>query len=251
MKLMVKIALSFVGVVLVFGAIMIILNFQSVQREKDNTTAMYEERGLSIAKALDASITSEQYLNNYAQTIINKTTYNNIGIYEFNIYAKAPEGKSDSVYWLLASSITENKQQPAVPDAITAIEENDYNIAHTTELGVKMITITYPLHDVLSNAVGAASIKFDMTKIDKMMVPSTTYIYTIVMLVVALGIGVYLAWSITKPIKQITDVANKISTGDMNVSMPEIKSKDEIGDLAKSFGRMVASIKFMMTDKEE
>ncbi|MHB8104174.1 MAG: HAMP domain-containing protein [Dehalococcoidales bacterium] len=250
MKLMVKIALSFVGVVLVFGAIMILLNYQSVQREKDNTTKMYEERGLSIAKALDASITSEQQLNSYAQTIINKTTYNHIGIYQFDIFTKAPEGKSDSVYWKVASSITETKQEPADPEDIAVIENNEYSVTYITEFGVKIINIIYPLHDVMGNAIGAAGIKFDMTPIDKMMVPSTTYIYTIVMLVVALLIALYLAYSITKPIKQLTDVANKVSTGEMDVKMPDIKSKDEIGDLAKSFGRMVASIKFMMTDKE-
>src|SRR4030042_756282 len=105
MKLMVKIALSFVGVVLVFGAIVVFLNYQSVEREKDNTVKMYEERGLSIAKALDASVTSETQLNTYAQTIINKSTSNDIGIYEFSIHAKAPEGKPDSGYWRAASGV--------------------------------------------------------------------------------------------------------------------------------------------------
>ena len=45
-------------------------------------------------------------------------------------------------------------------------------------------------------------------------------------------------------------MADKISKGDMDVTV-DIKRKDEIGDLAGSFGRMVASLKYMMMEQEE
>lgn len=48
--------------------------------------------------------------------------------------------------------------------------------------------------------------------------------------------------SITKPIKKITDAADKLSIGDVNASVA-IKSKDEIGDLAVAFGKMIENIR--------
>jgi len=62
MKIMPKIMLCFITVVLIFGFVMVYLDFQSIEREKSNTIKLYEERGLSIAKALDASIQDESQL---------------------------------------------------------------------------------------------------------------------------------------------------------------------------------------------
>ena len=51
--------------------------------------------------------------------------------------------------------------------------------------------------------------------------------------------------TIIKDIHKLNDVAREISMGNMDVSL-DVKRKDEIGDLADSFGRMVASLKIMM-----
>jgi HAMP domain-containing protein len=243
--------LSFVGVVVIFGVVMILVNYQSVEREKENTTKMYEERGLAIAAALDSSVTGDQQLRVYAQTMVNKVTYvNNIGITAFTIHGKALEGSSDTGYWIIGSSASELIHTPSTLDDLNALQQNAPNITYTTENDKKFVNISYPLHDVSGNAIGTASIKLDMSLVDKIVIPSTTYVYIILMVVVALLAATFLAYSITKPIKQLTEVANQVSTGSLDTKMPEIKSKDEIGDLSKSLGRMVASIKFMMTDKE-
>ncbi len=77
----------------------------------------------------------------------------------------------------------------------------------------------------------------------------TLVIIIIVVIIVVPGLAYYLSRGITKPIVQLNDAAEKISTGDMDVNV-DVKSDDEIGDLAQSFGRMVASMKFMMEDDE-
>lgn len=51
--------------------------------------------------------------------------------------------------------------------------------------------------------------------------------------------------TIIRDVRQLNDVANRISTGDMDVHIG-VERKDEIGELADSFGRMVASLKIMM-----
>jgi len=73
----------------------------------------------------------------------------------------------------------------------------------------------------------------------------------VIVLIVAIVMALLLTKFIVGPIRKLTIVANEVSQGKTDLTVPNIKSKDEIGDLAKSFGRMVASIKFMMTDKEE
>jgi HAMP domain-containing protein len=80
---------------------------------------------------------------------------------------------------------------------------------------------------------------------------TTQFIITfVVVLVFAIALALLLTKMIVGPIRKLTEVANQVSQGNTDLTVPKIKSKDEISDLAKSFGRMVASIKFMMTDKE-
>ena len=68
-----------------------------------------------------------------------------------------------------------------------------------------------------------------------------------------MGIGILIAgiiiglFSVTiiRDIKKLNRVAEKISMGDTNVQI-DVHRKDEIGELADSFSRMVASLKIMM-----
>ncbi len=73
----------------------------------------------------------------------------------------------------------------------------------------------------------------------------------VLVLVFAIAVAVVVTRTIVVPVKKLTEVANQVSRGNTDMAVPSIKTKDEIGDLAKSFGRMVASVKFMMSDKEE
>ena len=80
---------------------------------------------------------------------------------------------------------------------------------------------------------------------------STQFIIAfVIVLIVAISTALVLTRMIVRPISNLTKLANDVSQGKTDLTVPKIQSKDEIGDLAKSFGRVVASIKFMMTDKE-
>lgn len=78
---------------------------------------------------------------------------------------------------------------------------------------------------------------------NKMIISSLGFF--ILIIVFATMLSFYLAKSVTEPIRRLTDAANKISMGDFKVKI-KIKSKDEIGELAKSFKRMVNSLKILM-----
>ena len=66
----------------------------------------------------------------------------------------------------------------------------------------------------------------------------------IAILIAGLIIGLF-SLTIIRDIKKLRRVAEKISMGDTNVAV-DVHRRDEIGDLASSFGRMVASLKIMM-----
>lgn len=60
----------------------------------------------------------------------------------------------------------------------------------------------------------------------------------------------FMSKQIVEPIRELTQAANAISKGDIDVKIT-IKSKDEVGELADSFERMLASIRFLREDKKE
>jgi HAMP domain-containing protein len=63
----------------------------------------------------------------------------------------------------------------------------------------------------------------------------------------ALGMAFFLSRSITRPVTELRDVADKVSLGDLQVTVPK-SSNDEIGDLAESFQRLVVSVRFLSED---
>jgi HAMP domain-containing protein len=76
-------------------------------------------------------------------------------------------------------------------------------------------------------------------------------IYIIMGLAIVIAAALISVFSITiiRDIKKLNKTANEISKGNTNVSLNVVR-KDEIGELAESFSRMVASLKIMMAEDE-
>jgi HAMP domain-containing protein len=77
-------------------------------------------------------------------------------------------------------------------------------------------------------------------------------IYIIIGIAVLIAAAIIGSFSVTvvRDIKKLNATADEISKGNTNITV-SVKRKDEIGELAESFSRMVASLKFMMADQEE
>lgn len=70
---------------------------------------------------------------------------------------------------------------------------------------------------------------------------------TIIMIIVVIAgvilaiiLGMFIARIISKPVGKMVEAANKLAMGDVNVNV-ETDTRDEIGSLAESFGRMIAN----------
>lgn len=125
--------LSFVLIVLIFG---IILTFEASldsERELKNINSLYEERGISIAKTIDASIMSDSQLHNDSQTIVDRLMASSLDVAMINIHGKAPDGIIMPGYWrgywILASSTKSNVHLPSKAVDIVAMNTNKYILA--------------------------------------------------------------------------------------------------------------------------
>ncbi len=69
-----------------------------------------------------------------------------------------------------------------------------------------------------------------------------------VVLVIAIAAGFYIGNGISKPINELTDAADRISQGEMDLEMLTEYRKDEIGRLTQAFNRLVTSLKIAMSE---
>ncbi len=70
-------------------------------------------------------------------------------------------------------------------------------------------------------------------------------------IIIALGMGLILSNQVTRPIEEITLIADKVSRGLTEVEEIPIKRRDEIGALANSFNRMISNLTIVMKELEE
>jgi adenylate cyclase len=108
-----------------------------------------------------------------------------------------------------------------------------------------------PIKDATGSTVAVLGV--DMTA-DKVIarqdfIGNTIYLIMAIAAIIA-GLMIFVfARTIICDIRKLNETANRVSMGDMAV-MVDVHRKDEIGDLARSFSRMVASLKIMMMKDE-
>ncbi|MDQ1254088.1 MAG: hypothetical protein QG646_3308 [Euryarchaeota archaeon] len=148
------------------------------EREMKNINILYEERGISIAKTIDASITSDTQLHNDSQTIVDRLMASSMSMSMINIHGKAPDGIKIPGYWrgywTLASSTRSNVHLPSNAVDLAAMDTNKYILASYNENGKPIIHVTYPLHDQSGKAIATAEIEFDMSAIQSQMLVKKT-----------------------------------------------------------------------------
>ncbi|MCD1293630.1 HAMP domain-containing protein [Methanocella sp. CWC-04] len=104
-----------------------------------------------------------------------------------------------------------------------------------------------PVYDSKGNSVGLVGVDMSSDRVieKQNFIGYTIYIIVGLAILIAGAMIAFFSKTIIQDIKKLNENANKISMGDTNV-MVDVKRNDEIGELADSFGRMVASLKIMM-----
>jgi HAMP domain-containing protein len=100
---------------------------------------------------------------------------------------------------------------------------------------------------ILEGQVGTVHVGMWGDVIENEISQSVTFLIAVIagVLLMAVVASVFLARRIVEPIRQLTDVAARISTGDLD-SPVKVESQDEVGDLARSIERMRTSLKAAM-----
>lgn len=79
---------------------------------------------------------------------------------------------------------------------------------------------------------------------------NTIYLIILIGIIITGLIIGFFSRTMIRDIRSLNDSAARISTGDMNVFVT-VQRKDEIGELAESFSRMVSSLKIMMMEDDD
>lgn len=69
-------------------------------------------------------------------------------------------------------------------------------------------------------------------------------------LLFSIGLGVFLAFWLARPIRLMTEGARRVGEGDLTVELP-VSSKNELGDLARNFNAMVSRLRIIEQMKDE
>ena len=110
-----------------------------------------------------------------------------------------------------------------------------------------------PVKDSKGNIVGLLGVDMDSAKVlqQQEFIGNTIYLIIGVGILLAGAMIGYFVINIMRDINKLNMAAGKVSKGDLEVVV-DVQRKDEVGELADSFSRMVASLKFeRMTHQED
>ncbi|WP_186431393.1 methyl-accepting chemotaxis protein [Clostridium sp. BSD9I1] len=139
---------------------------------------------------------------------------NNFNQYRDNVISLAQANKMDEVYNQLTSTNAEqiaNDVQKYTDDVMSLKTELARQASEANDASARVATITM----VIIISIGVF---------------------------VSVILGIFISRIISKPVTKMVEAANKLALGDVNVNV-EADTKDEIGSLAESFGRMIANIR--------
>lgn len=113
-------------------------------------------------------------------------------------------------------------------------------IAKVIYRGIPYIDIAVP---ILGGELGTIRVGISLLRVKKQVNQIMKSLFVIVLIVLLGGIAmaIIFANSIVNPIVHLTEVANKISMGDFDVKI-DVRSNDEIGELAQAIERMARSL---------
>lgn len=155
---------------------------------------------------------------------------------------------SDNMRKLYADLVTKNttfEQQIKTVMGLATEGKDVEAMALMSETGASGLA-SRALQDALENII---EVKLEDAKVKSTANTAQADTTTVTMIIIIIGaallaiaLGVFLSSIISKPLKKLTEAAETLAVGDIDVKV-ESKRKDEIGKLMLSFNKMIANIK--------
>ncbi len=156
---------------------------------------------------------------------------------------------SDPVHLSELSEIEnlEANVKEALNNVVRAVETNESQVLIDQNLRTlqgRVEVLNLRLSALNENSLVNMENSIEQSKIYTNSARNLIYYAGFISIVISLMIALLMTEYILRPLRKLTEIANKVSQGDMH-SKVDIASKDEIGDLAESFNRLINSIKIM------
>lgn len=227
-----KITINFVGMILFLGIFVVGVVYELTGRA---LRAQINQRALAIATNLSDAAVGHVIGKNILDLHVLVTKYSRL---EGTAYAFIQDSKGKIVAHSLGAF------PPELQQSLTSDERRQINRRVVRLSGKTVYETRTP---ILEGQVGAAHIGIwgegVAAEIYSALFPIVALIA--VGLLAAVAFSPFVARGIIRPIRRLTDMAGRMSTGNLETPF-EIESRDEIGELARSLERMRASLKAAM-----
>ncbi len=230
-----------IGIVFLLSFILFsVLTYTYVGEYRTLLEETYTAEAKAIANALDANIRNRSDLEDKSllQTNIYKHIWLNPNIFEININRPNENGG------LVTYFSNEQSRINTVPDPdnITVMQK-DILLSKIMKIdNVRLLRVITPIH-LSGQTLGTYQIDLTLENIDKTEREAIKAMFLYYVLII-LGFVILLflfSKTITKPIETLMITAQAIASGNLS-KRAVIKSKDEVGELAKSFNKMVENL---------
>ena len=253
LKISLKLVIGFVIVAIIAGVVGVtgIINIKSIDEDnslmyKENTVPLgYLEKAAVQFQRLRVNlmllIAYDSGFDTYVEKIENydKEVENNLNEYKKLLSSDYEQKEFDNVETLMV------KYRSLRTECINlALANRDNEALKMTEgefgeLSTKIDDSITKLYDI---NLEQASTRTSQNTAAANQAVLMMIIFVGVGMVLAIVLGLFISRIISKPVKKMVEAAEKLALGDVNVNV-EAVSKDEIGDLMQSFGKMVENIR--------
>jgi HAMP domain-containing protein len=257
-----KLVVSFVILITIISSISFVIVFQGSQKAvTDATKDMLREEASTMATQINVSkmmslSPGDENTSTYLDLIHQMRPMRANSDFVVNVYTmKIVDG---DYYFIVddtedgPASIGQLYEDPDEKNLEIAMSRSSASDSfYTDEFGTFMSGYA-PVKD--SNNQTVAILGVDMTAVGRMQqiddLRTNNLLLTIGLTIVASILVLFISVTIIRDLKKLNKAAETISMGDMNTEV-SVHRKDEVGELAESFGRMIASLKFEIMVREE
>jgi PAS domain S-box-containing protein len=231
-------------VVFLLSILMIVTTYMGIQRESRGIFEQMKTDGIALAKSYALSAENAFLLRAGLGRVTGEASRTR-GIKYLKIIDKNRKILAHTDVNQIGLDDVDPLSRKALNTPITPVEQGKTPITLVDKSKSQdgIFRVIVPLV-ILDTVVGALEVGLDMTGISEAIQQTNTQSLIIALVVFLVG-GLYIwlfARSLTRPIRNLVEAAERIAAGDLSRGI-EVTSRDEIGQLASSFNYMTDSLR--------
>ncbi|GAA0180066.1 hypothetical protein SH2C18_28220 [Clostridium sediminicola] len=263
-KISTRLISSFIFIAMI-SAIVGIIGVISIQKIDGKSKELYTNNTVAIAKCNEILINFQTIKSGINEMILgdneilSDSKYKQIERDLKSINTKIIEleesrnklDESNKIYELLQTATSELSN--SLNELLLEYKHNDSyasKLVSNMEVENNVMNVGYCIEALSNKLVNEAATTSEQNTVIANSASTTMIVVVILGVMIAIILGLFISNNISKPIKKLVQVSDKLAKGDIDVSV-EATSKDEIGMLTTAFERMIENIKDQATVAEK